>query len=519
MEDRTIARKARRLVHRCRNSLVGFPLFMEKFQIAELNNAIKTFDFTTSPGPDSIFGLMIVGLSNTAKLFLLNLFNQSWALGKLPLEWKRAIVVPILKPGKEADNPENFRPISLAYIPCKIMERIILDRLNFYLVQNNLFPRDAQNNKPTNHSIAVLLDLTKAFGRVWCYKLAGKLYDEFGVTGCALPWISDFLRRRQFRVKYNNTLSRGFRHSQVVPKGSVLSPILFALFITGIEKEISEVLKSVSLRIVLLFGNLLSAARIITCLSNCCPGEIVLYEVNLQPLIMRWTSSSSKYYSKLYSYGEQHRTSTYLKNWTKVQRLKRDSPFSRRDKLNLPFSDVEPCLLETNSKSSIQYLSNWRNIGDRIRLNIIDNVKTYSTHNDIHLLWIPSHVELYFNDIADELAKEGSNDPIDSSDLLTCNGIYSKDFPHKISLRWIPARCDIVGNEHADFFAMKRILVIQKPSRISNLNFLRLSTNMAFKYDFKMEAEDVSKDSNWAILYENPSWVPGSLKKSGCNSL
>ncbi|GFT44067.1 RNase H domain-containing protein [Trichonephila clavipes] len=206
---------------------------------------------------------------------------------------------------------------------------------------------------------------------------------------------------------------------------------------------------------------------------------------------MRWTSSSSKYYSKLYSYGEQHRTSTYLKNWTKVQRLKRDSPFSRRDKLNLPFSDVEPCLLETSmnplkdlprvffheeplsfsskknqlpahlrhlalktilntlpdavhyfigwkskliainvvlkhmisikgirniwiftdSKSSIQYLSNWRNIGDRIRLNIIDNVKTYSTHNDIHLLWIPSHVELYFNDLADELAKEGSNDP------------------------------------------------------------------------------------------------------------
>ncbi|GFT44069.1 putative RNA-directed DNA polymerase from transposon BS [Trichonephila clavipes] len=141
MEDKTIARKARRLVHRCRNSLVGFPLFMEKFQIAELNNAIKTFDFTTSPGPDGIFGLMIVGLSNTAKLFLLNLFNQSWALGKLPLEWKRAIVVPILKPGKEADNPENFRPISLACIPCKIMERIILDRLNFYLAENNLFPR------------------------------------------------------------------------------------------------------------------------------------------------------------------------------------------------------------------------------------------------------------------------------------------------------------------------------------------------------------------------------------------
>ncbi|GFX40983.1 RNase H domain-containing protein [Trichonephila clavipes] len=90
----------------------------------------------------------------------------------------------------------------------------------------------------------------------------------------------------------------------------------------------------------------LSAARIITGLRNCCPSEIVLYEANLQPLIMRWTSSTSKYYSKLYSYGDQHRTSTYLKNWTKVQRLKSGSSFSKADKLNLLFSDIEPCLLE-----------------------------------------------------------------------------------------------------------------------------------------------------------------------------
>ncbi|GFV98606.1 RNase H domain-containing protein [Trichonephila clavipes] len=79
-----------------------------------------------------------------------------------------------------------------------------------------------------------------------------------------------------------------------------------------------------------------------------------------------------------------------------------------------------------DSKSSIQYLSNWRNIGDRIGQNIIDNKLTYSTHNDIYLQWIPSHLDLYFNDLANELAKEGSNDPIDSSDLLTYNEIYSK---------------------------------------------------------------------------------------------
>ncbi|GFU64450.1 RNase H domain-containing protein [Trichonephila clavipes] len=40
-------------------------------------------------------------------------------------------------------------------------------------------------------------------------------------------------------------------------------------------------------------------------------------------------------------------------------------------------------------------------------------------------IWIFTD-NLYFNDLADELAKEGSNDPIDSSNLLTYNEIYSK---------------------------------------------------------------------------------------------
>ncbi|GBM04395.1 putative RNA-directed DNA polymerase from transposon BS [Araneus ventricosus] len=163
---------------------------------------------------------MIVNLSNAAKQRLL--FNQSWLYGKLPMDWKRDIVVPILKPGRGADISENYRPISLTCIPCKIMERIILNRLNFHLTEKNLFPReqygfrkghgtidqilyfcqyvrDAQNKKPTNHTITVLLDLTKAFDKVWCNKLISKLFEEFAISGRALPWISDFLSRRQFK--------------------------------------------------------------------------------------------------------------------------------------------------------------------------------------------------------------------------------------------------------------------------------------------------------------------------------
>ncbi|GBN42777.1 hypothetical protein AVEN_31614-1 [Araneus ventricosus] len=59
----------------------------------------------------------------------------------------------------------------------------------------------------------------------------------------------------------------------------------------------------------------------------------------------------------------------------------------------------------TGSRSSIQFLSNWRNIGDKTGTNIVNKLRIYSSHNDIHLQWIPSHVDLFFNDLVDELAR------------------------------------------------------------------------------------------------------------------
>ncbi|GFW66762.1 hypothetical protein TNCV_3783321 [Trichonephila clavipes] len=61
---------------------------------------------------------------------------------------------------------------------------------------------------------------------------------------------------------------------------------------------------------------------------------------------------------------------------------------------------------------------------------------------------------------------------------------------------WIPAHCDIAGNETANFFAKKGAFVFQRTTRISTFHSLRLFTNMAFKHGFKMEAAEMSKDKN-----------------------
>ncbi|UYV85180.1 hypothetical protein LAZ67_X004830 [Cordylochernes scorpioides] len=225
--------------------------------------ALENTDLNKTPGPDGIHGQMISNLGKNGKEKLLDIFNNSWKTGKLPQDWKTATIIPIKKLDKSADDPKNYRPISLTSICCKLMEKIILRRLTYHLDTRNLLPKeqygfrkghgtidqllfftqkvkDAQNRKPTNHTIAAFLDLTQAFDKVWKNKLITKLYKHFKIDGKAITWINDFLKNRYIRVKYNGTLSKTFKLYQGLPQGSVLSPTLFTLFIAGIEEKISH---------------------------------------------------------------------------------------------------------------------------------------------------------------------------------------------------------------------------------------------------------------------------------------
>jgi len=54
------------------------------------------------------------------------IFERSWRTGEVPKDWRKASVTPIFKKGKKED-PGNYRPVSLASIPGKVMEQLILE--------------------------------------------------------------------------------------------------------------------------------------------------------------------------------------------------------------------------------------------------------------------------------------------------------------------------------------------------------------------------------------------------------
>ena len=111
--------------------------YNKDFTMKELMKALKKCH-DTAVGCDDIHYQFLKHLPFRSLDTLLRIFNQVWHTGILPDSQKEAIVIPIPKPGKDSTNPANYRPIALTSCICKIMERMVNDRLVWFLEKNQL---------------------------------------------------------------------------------------------------------------------------------------------------------------------------------------------------------------------------------------------------------------------------------------------------------------------------------------------------------------------------------------------
>ena len=65
------------------------------------------------------------------------LFNLSLEEGTVPSEWKEANITPLFKKGSR-NKPENYRPVSLTLVVCKLLETLIRDHMVEFLVKHKL---------------------------------------------------------------------------------------------------------------------------------------------------------------------------------------------------------------------------------------------------------------------------------------------------------------------------------------------------------------------------------------------
>ena len=83
------------------------------------------------------------------------------------------------------------------------------------------------------HVVAAFLDVEKAFDNVWHNGLRYKIY-QLGLPTKMTRWLSDFLVGRLIQINVNSFLSSQINPKAGVLQGSVLSPLLFLIYVNDL---------------------------------------------------------------------------------------------------------------------------------------------------------------------------------------------------------------------------------------------------------------------------------------------
>ena len=205
-----------------------------------------------APGPDTIHN-EVLKLGTTTSLYhhLAKLFTSSIQLGHTPTAWKIATPRVLLMPDKPPFLTTSYRPISLISLIMKLFERVIEQRLRSHLehigfinkhqsgfrraksTDDHLFRLSQSILESFNRGeyvVAAFLDVEKAFDNVWHNRLRYKIF-QLDLPTKMTRWLSDFLVGRLIHVKVNNFFSNQINPKAGVPQGSVLSTLLFLIYV------------------------------------------------------------------------------------------------------------------------------------------------------------------------------------------------------------------------------------------------------------------------------------------------
>lgn len=147
---------------------------------------------------------------------------------EVPIQWKTFKVIPIHKLNKDKNAIENYRPLTMVSTTCKIINRLIKNRVKNFTEENKILPiisfgfrkgnstqhcilsiiNHIINNKNKNmNTVAIIIDLEKVFDHVDNKILLMKMRDS-GINYCFVEWIQNFLMNRNYIIEnYDSSCS------------------------------------------------------------------------------------------------------------------------------------------------------------------------------------------------------------------------------------------------------------------------------------------------------------------------
>ena len=330
--------------------------------IGDVEKKLLKLDVNKAMGPDGVHAKILKETAKEMAVPLTIIFRESLDSGTVPQAWKDAFISPLFKKGSKLD-PNNYRPVSLTSIPCKILESLVkefiynhLERHNLLCYQQHGFVKQkscttnlletidivskALNQKKEKNSVDVVyLDFAKAFDTVPHKRLLTKL-EAYGISGILLKWIQSFLSNRRQRVRQGEALSDWCAVTSGVPQGSVLGPLLFVIYINDLPDTIKSIIK--------LFADDTKLIRVI---------REEMDSIELQEDLFRvskwsedWLISFNELKCKVIHYGKKKNSYTLKENGRAI-----DTSNSERD-LGVKFSSdlkwkahIQACVARANS--------------------------------------------------------------------------------------------------------------------------------------------------------------------------
>ena len=233
--------------------------FNSSITAEEITSVINTLPKGKSPGIDGITYEHIKYGGEIIVELLLKLFSYIIELEEIPKSFKMAIKIPIPKGNKTSRTFDDHRGISL--LPCinKMLERIVLSRLQKeekyshqplqggYQREQDALTTCFVIDEVVNHCreekekvYVAYMDIKKAFDTMWIDAMLFKLQYNKGIAGKTWRLIKNWYIDMKEFVFIGGKASRTYNLYQGTRQGGVLSPWLFLVFIDDLIEELKN---------------------------------------------------------------------------------------------------------------------------------------------------------------------------------------------------------------------------------------------------------------------------------------
>jgi endonuclease/exonuclease/phosphatase family metal-dependent hydrolase len=220
------------------------PLVMDPFHCDEITAICKKMKDNKAPGYDRISAEHFKHAGSNCIHVLTYVFNRICETEKVPLQFKRGVLIPIPKGNKDRSIQDNYRGITLLQTMRKIFEKAILKKKISKWVKDSNVIDDLQGaaqehcssletnwvvRETVSHYLegkssvyVCMLDVKKAFDSVWQKALFHKLYNV-GMDPCVWRVLIDLYSEPECCIRINGRSSQWIKAMQGIIQGGPLS--------------------------------------------------------------------------------------------------------------------------------------------------------------------------------------------------------------------------------------------------------------------------------------------------------